>query len=478
MRLLWMLPWLAALLLSMAPGGEPAEEAKPAPLGGLERQVTVRPKPIDEVLNNPFIGFVPSANYGTFPVPHSLAYKVATWRELEPEPGRFAFEQFERTARMDEHAANGVRLVIRVVLDYGTSVSDLDLPDWLYEEIDGDGVWYDEEVGKGFSPNYENETLIRYHERLIRALGERYDEDPRVAFIALGSLGHWGEWHTYSDDTINIPFPPMAVSDRYVEHYIESFPNKLLLMRRPYPIADEQGIGLYNDVFGTPKSTYDYIDWFESGYRSVLADAFIPAMPDFWKRGPSGGEFGFAGVDAGYFEDDRIEETLDMARRSHLSWVGPSTDIEELDESERSNMNRFLNAIGYRFAVQSVTFPMIWKAGAEANVSIEVSNEGVAPFYYRWPVELALVDDQGRIAFRKNISQDVRDWLPGRTGFEERLALPAQLPTGAYKLTIAIIDPDTGKPGVDWAMEGRRADGRYTLSTVPVVGMPDRADEP
>jgi hypothetical protein len=432
--------------------------------------VRATPRASDAVLNNPFMGLVPGADYDDFPVPHSLVYKVLTWRELEPERGEFAFEAVERKYGMDEYWDRGVRFVLRVVLDYGADERHMDIPDWLYDAIDGDGVWYDADVGQGFSPNYSNTTLQRHHERLIRALGERYNDDPRVAFVALGSLGHWGEWHTYSGEDLHIPFPPLAESNRYVEPYLEAFPDKKLLMRRPYPIANENGMGLYNDVFGGTRQTNDFVDWFENGYASTLADAFIPAMPDFWKRGPSGGEFGNANVDGMYFDPSRFAETLDMARRSHLSWVGPSTDIEELDMRERLNLDRFLTTIGYRFAVRAATYPAEWRPGGEAKVAIEARNLGVAPFYFDWPLEFALVAANGRIAYRHTADQDIREWLPGDVAFEETLPVPAGLPEGVYTVTIAILDPTSGEPGVKWAMEGRRPDGRYALGPAIVTG--------
>ena len=33
----------------------------------------------------------------------------------------------------------------------------MDIPEWLYDKIEGQGTWYDMEYGKGFSPNYQND---------------------------------------------------------------------------------------------------------------------------------------------------------------------------------------------------------------------------------------------------------------------------------------------------------------------------------
>lgn len=426
----------------------------------------IHPKEIDSVLNNPFMGLVPDLEYGNFPLPHSMVYQVLTWRELEPVKGKYAFEAMEKKYKFHEWQQRGVKIIFRVVLDYSSGKVHKDLPDWLYQEIKGDGIWYNSEVGKGFSPNYYNKTLLHYHKQLIQALGKKYNQDPRVAFIALGSLGHWGEWHTYSGKDLHIPFPSISVSNQYVQHYLEAFPDKKLLMRRPYPIVQEQQMGLYNDMFGSIRSTNDFIHWFENGYDSVLANAKIPPMPLFWLHGPSGGEFGYAGQNGYYYTDDNIETTLQMARRSHLSWVGPSSGIESLTQEEQHNLKHFLNTIGYRFVVRTVAYPDTWTAGTKVPVSLEIENKGVAPFYYPWPVELSLIDENGKVAAQMITKQDIRKWIPGVNKIQEQVAIPADLPSGKYSVGLAILDPAKKQPGLDLANEGRRSDGRYTLGDI------------
>ena len=64
--------------------------------------------------------------------------------------------------------------MFRFVCDKPSDEAHRDIPDWLYEKTGGDGTAYDMDYGKGYSPNYDNETFIRAHERAIKALGERY----------------------------------------------------------------------------------------------------------------------------------------------------------------------------------------------------------------------------------------------------------------------------------------------------------------
>lgn len=423
----------------------------------------------DDVLKNPFIGLVPGAEYGEFSLPHSMVYKVITWKELEPHKGVYAFDEMEKRYNMDEFFREDVRFIFRIVLDYGTDEVHKDIPGWLYQEINGDGIWYDNDVGKGFSPNYSNKKLIKYHKGLLQAFGEKYNTDPRVAFIALGSLGHWGEWHTYMGKDLHIPFPKLPESDTYVQHYLDAFPDKKLLMRRPYPIVEKEDMGLYNDMFGSTRATNDFISWFQNGYNSSLADAFIPAIPTFWMHGPSGGEFGNANLDGSYYSEENIEKTIKMAKESHLSWIGPSGGIESIPPENEDNLDRFINTLGYRFVVKNVSYPIsAWVTETQVPIQIEVENKGVAPMYYKWPLEFSFLDKNGAVVGRVLSKSDITKWVPGIRRIHERMEVPADLPPGEYTLAFAILDPDTKEPGIQFANKEKRSDGRYIVGNIRV----------
>lgn len=470
MSIIW--SWLMLLLLSGGTGGhvgEVSEVSETQPQ--LVRERVFPHREMGDVLNNPYIGLVPSAGYMDFPLPYRMVYKVLTWAELEPEAGRYAFEEIERKYRMNEfYTSRRASFILRVVMDVPGRTPHKDIPEWLYKAIDGDGVWYNvPELGQGFSPAYTNETLLIRHRQLLQAMGARYNRDPRVAFLALGSLGHWGEWHTHSGKDVSIPFPPLAVSDRYVQHYVEHFPDKKLMMRRPHPVAELHGMGLYNDMFGSTRATGEFINWFENGYRSTLAGAELPGMPDFWKFGPSGGEFGNAGIDGEYF-GRRFDEVIAMTRRSHLSWVGPSTGIERLPANQQHQLRTFLNTMGYRYVLRSAAVPEAAAAGSNAKVTLALDNVGAAPFYYDWKLELSLLDDEGHVLLSHEANADIRQLLPGSHRLELELPLPRWLPQARYGLGFAILDPHTGQPGVELAIEGKRPDGRYKIAELQVAG--------
>ena len=130
-------------------------------------KVAYSPKPINDVLHNPYMGLAPDARYVPYTQEHTLVYANITWREIEPEKGEYQFDQIEEELHFDKSAEKGITFIIRIIMDYPEEKSQMEIPDWLYEELDGDGDWYENGYGKGFSPNYGNRLLIDYHKKLI-----------------------------------------------------------------------------------------------------------------------------------------------------------------------------------------------------------------------------------------------------------------------------------------------------------------------
>lgn len=439
--------------------------------------VEFAPAKIDDALTNPYMGWVPLATQTDYEQPHSMVYAALLWSDLEPDKkGGYDWEGFEKRNNFSHWKSKGVKINIRFYMDLPTSVLHMDIPQWLYDAMgDVKGDYYECCVGKGFSPNYSDELLITEHERVIAALAKRYNNDPDISFIQLGSLGHWGEWHCwpYAEEESGPSgvFPELSVSDRFVSHYVKYFSADKLTMRRPTQIGKDNGVGLFNDMFGEVPSTeaeeWGWLWWINNGYIDDLGQA-QPAMSDFWKKNVSGGEFA-NGNAALYLTDDTISETIRLSKISHSSWMGPCCPAGlEYNGVYQKHIDALLKNMGYRFVIGSVKHEREAAAGTTLSVNMNWKNEGVAPFYFNWPIAVGLADEKGVVTYN-TLSTDIREWLPGSYKVEAALDIPEDIGAGEYTLVAAIIDPATDKPGIKLAIEGLREDGWYELDKVVVV---------
>ena len=154
-----------------------------------EPTVTVHPREIKDVLYNPGMGLAdfhfgfehpPSAD--EYPR-QTVAYFRWSWSTLEPEEGQYAFDFVDRI--ISQAKAKGETLAFRMMTEYKAGS-----PEWLLHKGIGSVA-----VEGGIFPDYNNPTFLQYHEKLIKAFGERYAGSPDIDHVDIGSVGCWGEWN-------------------------------------------------------------------------------------------------------------------------------------------------------------------------------------------------------------------------------------------------------------------------------------------
>lgn len=454
--------WLPLLLLGLALAAVSLLRLR-IPLASAEID------PSDKPVTNPMKGLAAwGENYRRDPYV-AFAYVPVSWSELEPRQGEYDFAALEERCRFARWRADGVRLILRLVCDTPTGERHMDIPRWLYDAMDGAGTWYDGEYGQGFSPDYENEVFREAHRALIAALEQRYADDPQLAFVELGSLGHWGEWHLDTGAGIP-PFPAQEVTDGYVQDYLAVFAPEQLLLRRPYPIGRDQGLGLYNDSFGLPDSHREWLSWIADGYQSDQNGEWLPGMPDFWRFAPSGGEFSPEETDGWYFTDAQFPTTLALLKESHTTFLGPNAPAYgELSGTEAANLRTLVTELGYTLGVRQCT---VWRTAFSRTLQAEFTweNTGLAPLYGDWPIALELRDGTGQTVWSGRTGAPFSDWGPGR--HTVRISLPGagNLPGGDYSLWVGIVDPLTGAPGVALQMAAEEDGNLYRAAVFSLPG--------
>ena len=129
------------------------------------------------------------------PFKSGCAYMRWTWGDLEPEEGTYAFDMIDEWLKKCREANQA--LAFRVMLSWPGHEGTI--PQWLIDK----GIKYTYSAcpkeGAHYEVDIEEPVVKELHEKLIRALGERYDGHPDLALVDIGSVGLWGEWHNYCD---------------------------------------------------------------------------------------------------------------------------------------------------------------------------------------------------------------------------------------------------------------------------------------
>jgi hypothetical protein len=421
--------WIAAGLFFVLSLASMAQEFKP---------LAYAPAPID----NPLKGFVPyDTDHGAANFPHSMECFYFPLAGLMNEPGRFNWEPIEK--HLAGIASRGHQAVFRIYLDYpGTPVGtprfliDDGLKTRAYEEFSN--------AGRSVSPDYEDPRLRKALKEFIAAFGARYDGDPRIGFITVGLLGHWGEWHSYPHTDW---FASKAVQREVMDAYLHAFHRTRLLLRYPAGPADKLyaenaslPFGYHDDSFawatradGLRKDSWFFLD------RMARAGAL-----EKWRMQPIGGEVRPevwytlwdepSGAPKGQEYDRCVEAT-------HATWLMNSGVFHRLLEgSKRERALAGARRLGYELTVDSTAIDV--QPNGSLWVGVRLRNLGVAPFYYDWPVELGLLDERGSFAAVWRTDWALHRVLPDSSSFEFDWTQPKPaVPAGDYRVLMRVANP-------------------------------------
>ena len=414
------------------------------------------------VTNNPLKGFMPyTGSYTTFP--YSMEWSYLSLRSLMSGPTNFDWSSLDNLLSTD--ASRGHQTVFRVYLDYPT------LPTGIPQYLLDDGLVtysYDDYGNDGISvcPDYSNALLQVALTNFIRALGARYDGDPRIGFITVGLLGFWGEWHTYPETNW---FASVAVQNEVLTAYGLAFSKTKLLVR--WPSGTNPGsrlIGYHDDSF-----SYETIDPPSYMFLGLLKAA---GETNKWMTQPIGGEVyppeQLCMWDA--TQTDCVPQGQAFSNcvaLTHASWMLNQGVFDPgFTGPQQALALAGSKSLGYELYVSNA---MILDATVSGplNVTLQITNTGVAPFYYDWPVLLGALDSSNHLIKTWPMTWRLSAILPAQTNTAWSWSQTNHgLAAGQYKLLLGAQNPMTNGMPINFADTAQNADlaGWLTLGTFSV----------
>jgi hypothetical protein len=142
----------------------------------------------------------------------------------------------------------------------------------------------------------------------------------------------------------------------------------------------------------------------------------------------------------------QAQDFAECVRQTHVSWLMESGLFKEKAKPARySGAVAQVRRMGYDFHVSTAE---IQRQDSKLHVRLTVLNQGVAPFYQDWPLELAALGADGRIAQRWPVDWKLTGLLPGdgARSWEASCDLPKSSAAG-LTLGLRVIHPlPNGKP--------------------------------
>ena len=468
-------PLLCLALVALAVGLQQANAQRDS--------VVVRPKEISDVLVNPGMGITTFQRFNgqalnpplkwsevgpvtRLPQPDqkpdfpeaSIAYCRWYWDAIEPEHGKFRWEIIDLAIK--EAREHGQRLAIRL-MPYDEAAHS-PIPKWYQESGARRANKPTDKDGNIWQPDFSDPLYLKYWGELVAEAGKRYDGNPVLDSVDISSVGYWGEgWSPY--------MPPFPNQKALIDIWIAAFPHTELLMNFDEPEAlaygTSQGAGWRLDCLGDMR-TSSANKYFEPEMLDVYPQQVVrTGIQNVWQHHPVSLET--CGTPSSWKRDGfDVPYILEQALRWHVTSLNVKSS--PIPAEWKLQFEDFQRKMGYRFVLRRLEYPKVARAGSEMPVHMWWLNAGVAPIYREYQLAMELKSPTASATI--SVAAKLKEWLPGDAVVDCTLHVPDDLAPGRYSVRIAMLDPDSGKPAIQLANEGRQPDGWYDMGSLQIGG--------
>lgn len=456
------------------------------------------------------VDLYPTADAGRPPWPGTYdAGDRFLWSDLQPTSGEeFDFSVIDKAIESAHREDERFHFRVMALCSEGCERGKLRsaVPDWLRsregatsEFVKGDETYV--------VPNWNSDAYLAAAEKLIAALGARYNKDERVEWYEFSGYGDWSENHVgFVAKELGAPTPwadesvaQLGYYDEYhdqaitkssirrlVDATLSAFPDTRIVVAAGNPEITRQflaasptlPVGIRGDCLGViPPAQYWVTDpqsWYVHNDKELVSKVLSR-----WKSAPVVTEWCNSQPDGmtQYFTT-AVKDVVNY----HVSLVASNVLAPQpgvYDMWQRAN-----KYAGFRYAVTSAVLPEHTAVGADVPITLRWTNFGTAPSYDDWEIWYQVLDHEGTtvvevksglllrtLAAEQDYSDASRD--PAAATSDDAFVLPTSgLPAGDYTVTAKVVWSEH-KPGginvVDYptmelAQSGRDSRGGYQVA--------------
>ena len=481
-------------------------------IGAIAEDTTmIKPKDTGEILINPGMGWTMhfysnvARNYGSKLEPSdtledcqgvSTVYLRLPWSYLEPEEGKYNWAILDTPAQ--RWIAKGKKIALRITcsenwMTYAT-------PKWV-KDAGAKGTFY--QYGKGrvksggpWDPFFDDPIFLKKLEAFLAAYAKRYDGNPSVEFVDVGTYGLWGEGHTHASsrqDKIELQKLHIDLHLKYLKKTLLCISDDFVGHNKPgkrFPITDyalSKGVTIRDDSIITNMSKGAKL-W----HHAERAQLFWPKHPVILEHQ----HYGSCKAKGAWYP----EKIIKSVEEYHASYMSIHGFPKEYLKENRKMIDTINKRMGYRLMPTSVTWPQTvtiatpqdaytaykdvtphgnLKAGFK--VTWSWVNKGVAPCYTGGFPALTLKDSKdskgGIVSVLVDETHNLRDLKVGPIGkapvkkhaseFIIGLYAPTTKP-GTYDLYVSVGKSD-GTPTIAMPLKDGDGQRRYKIGTIELL---------
>ena len=401
----------------------------------------------------------PSDHLEDFPGLNHL-YLRFDWGDIEKEEGVYDWSYIDGI--MEEWSRYDYRFGLRLVTYEGDGSIPFATPEFVYK---AGARCYELPDGR-LEPDYGDPVFLEKLSRFMEEAGRKFNGDPRIEVVDVGTFGTWGEGHTGNGTDI---IYPSEVIKKHIDLHVKNFPDKFVLLNDDHinhrwsrgreenleliDYAASLGLGLDEDSV----CVSSYAE--RCGYNTLrtpwLFDRFSPNAPIVL-------EFEhYMSVAPEVFKNGY--PFLDAMQRTHATFAGFHGYPRPWLKREPYLTEYAANRLGYWYFIDGIELPPLM-SGVTNRVRLHISNRGFAGSYRKYDLRLRLRGESGE--YTETLDTDCRRWRSGTVTVEDAPFRPS-LPAGRYGAEIGLFE---GTRPIELAMKlsAKTDDGFYRVGCVDV----------
>jgi hypothetical protein len=302
----------------------------------------------------------------------SLEYSYMAFDKVIEDSASYNWDYVE--SKLDDIASRNHQAIFRFRYIYPGK--ETTIPQYILDRDDYTELIAKSEGKDTYFADWTCEELRRFTIEFYTKFAERYDNDPRLAFVQVG-FGLWAEYHIYDGpNEIGKQFPSKEFQEEFFFHLDTSF------KETPWNISIDAADDYYTPFEAKPELKNIKFGLFDDSFMHSSHSGYNTTCWNFfgrerYKTSPAGGEFS-------YYSDYDQEHVLDYpdgpygkpyeyyANDFHITYM---IGNDQPDYQTTARIKEASMASGYKFKIVSL------KTTSDSSV-FEILNYGVAPIYY------------------------------------------------------------------------------------------------